>query len=43
MGKSKVFYEKVKANGELQLSGGLRATKVQAAKNRKAALAKSLS
>ena len=40
MGKSKVFYEKLDKNGEMTLSGGLKATKVQRAKSRKASLAK---
>lgn len=40
MGKSKVFYEKLDKNGELTLSGGHKATKVQRAKSRKDALAK---
>lgn len=40
MGKSKVFYERLDKNGELTLSGGQKATKVQRAKSRRAALAK---
>ncbi len=40
MGKSKVFYEKLSKTGELGLSGGLKATKVQRAKSRKHALNK---
>lgn len=40
MGKSKVFYEQLSATGELTLSGGRKATKVQRAKSRKHALNK---
>ncbi|AWY03072.1 hypothetical protein SCYZ1_8 [Pseudomonas phage SCYZ1] len=40
MGKSKVFYEKLDKAGDLTLSGGLKAAKVQRAKSRKHALNK---